>query len=160
GQPFVSVRELHQAAAPLDPRGTKASDLVKWGREYGLPVEPVRTNLTTLKRWALPAVLHVNGNHYIALVGQEEGRFVVFDNNIGLFDCSAEWFQKRYSWDGVALVVGNPPPFWVDVVSRPWVIISAALGVPLVVLVWRLKRRLLEPPPVEAVHTAANIPGA
>lgn len=150
GYPFISIRELHQRAAPLDARGVQASDLVKWGREYGLEVEAVRADLAALHRWHLPAILHVNGNHYIVLTGWDKGRLVVFDNNYGLADCSPKWFQEHYRWDGIALVVGHPPPFWMDAASRYWFLLPlGAAGGFFVLVAQRLRRRrCLEPKPI------------
>lgn len=144
GYPFASIRELHQRAAPLDARGTKASDLVKWGREYGLEIETVRADLETLRRWNIPAILHINDSHYVVLAGREEGRFVVFDNNYGLLDCTPQWFRENYHWDGIALVVGHPPPFWTDAALRFWFIFPlGAVGGLLFFVAQRLHHRRL-----------------
>ncbi len=158
GYPFASIRELHQRAAPLDARGTKAADLWKWGQEYGLEVEAVRADVETLRRWNLPAILHVNGSHYVALTGRDEGRLVVFDNNYGLLDCSPEWFQKNYRWDGIALVVGHPPSFWADAAARFWIILPsiASGGFLLLFVVRRLRLRSLEPTPRVTINANAN----
>ena len=160
GKSFVNVRELHETAAPLDPRGTKASDLLKWARDYDLPVEALRTDAQTLKRWRLPAVLHVNGNHYIALLGEEDGRLVVFDNNIGLFDCSTQWFENRYRWDGVAIVVGDPPSFWVKTFPWPWLMVGATSGFLLVVFAWRTRGRVVPLVAARSTDPASNVPVA
>jgi hypothetical protein len=36
----------------------------------------------------------------------------IFDNAIGLVDCSLESFAKRYQWEGVAVLFGRSP-LWV-----------------------------------------------
>jgi ABC-type bacteriocin/lantibiotic exporter with double-glycine peptidase domain len=62
-----------------------------------------------LLRLNSPAILHVNGNHFIVFLHNDSGRLVFFDNELGLFDITHERFKKRYAWSGNALVLGNVP---------------------------------------------------
>jgi hypothetical protein len=79
----------------------------------------VQATLDDLENWGAPAVLHVDGNHYIAYMGHEAGRVHVFDNSIGDYDCSPEYFKKRYRWPGLALVVGGVPWSWSRILRSP-----------------------------------------
>ncbi|MBX9622907.1 MAG: hypothetical protein K2X82_03750 [Gemmataceae bacterium] len=144
GYPFPGVNDLHAAAAPLDDRGVSAERLVGIAAAAGVPVDGVRTDLAALCRWGRPAILHVNGNHFVTLVGRDRDRLVVFDNNVGLFVCTEAYFGRAYRWDGAALLVGGRPPFWQELAGRPAAPIAAsalAFGGALVVVPLLVRRR-------------------
>jgi hypothetical protein len=73
-------------------------------------VTPIRTNMQELDNCACPLIMHVNDNHFITYLGKKEDRLILFDNGIGLFDCTRGWFTKYYRWDGAAIMLGPPSP--------------------------------------------------
>jgi prepilin-type N-terminal cleavage/methylation domain-containing protein len=93
------------------------------------------------------AVLHVQGWHYIALLGTDGERLVVFDDAVGVLDCTREWFQARYQWDGVALILGPPPPEVVLVTRWPGVAFLAAGGLGVFVALRRFRAAGCAAPP-------------
>ena len=132
----VAARNGDVRLAQIAPRtdskrpGVSAASLIAAAHSNHIHVQPVRSSLSELLRWGRPAVLHVNGDHFIGMLGQEGGRLVVFDNSIGLIDCTRSWFDQQYRWDGVALVIGRPP-LWRFVVGSYW--LAPAI---LIVLAW------------------------
>ena len=63
------------------------------------PIKAVKTDLDQLLRWNLPAILHVNESHFVAFLGLDGDRLVIFDSSMGLLDCTLGWFRERYQWN-------------------------------------------------------------
>ncbi|MBY0231888.1 MAG: hypothetical protein K2W96_21610 [Gemmataceae bacterium] len=133
-----SLRELDEAI-PLSRDGASLAALAEAARSRGLRAELLNTDLARLQRWRLPAVLHVDGRHFIGYVGTtDEGRLLLFDNGAGLIDCDPAWFAERYRWRGDCLVVGDVPSPWLAGLLDPWfavpacaaILISACLLIP------------------------------
>ncbi len=119
----------------------------------------MRTDLAGLKRYDVPMVLHVNGNHFLALLGTEEGRLVLFDNRVGLLDCTPEWFSQRYRWDGIALAVGTPSPSLLFAVYGPGLLLLACgIGLFAVFLRGMFSRRGVAGQPLPASPIPATAP--
>ena len=79
---------------------------------------PFKTNTDGLATWGFPAIVSL-GSHYVALLGAEGGRLVVFDNVMGLFDCTPSWFSRYYKWqEGPVLLLGPPSPAVVLSINR------------------------------------------
>jgi hypothetical protein len=93
---------------PVGFEGVSMSELIGAGERLSVPIRSVRTTLRDLDGLGVPAVLHVNGNHFIAFVRFEQDRVLLFDNRFGLFDCTPEWFDKHYTWRGDCLLIGEP----------------------------------------------------
>lgn len=95
---------------PLGPHGISVEAMAESGRRRNVTVTTIRTSLDAIAGCGNPTVLHVNSNHFVVLLGSEDGRLVLFDNGVGLFDCTPDYFLARYKWEGVALVFGPLPP--------------------------------------------------
>ena len=95
---------------PLQASGASLEDLAKACEKHKVMENAVRAHMTDLMSWENPAVLHVRGNHYVAFLGIHDNRLLLFDNSVGLFECSPDYFTNVYNWDGVALIVGPPGP--------------------------------------------------
>ncbi len=121
---------------PVGPQGVSLAALTDACRTHDLSCLVVRTDLAGLKRYDVPMILHVQGNHFLALLGVEDGRLVLFDNRVGLLDCTPEWFSKKYRWDGIALAVGTPSPPLVFAVYGPGLLVLVC-GVGLFICVLR-----------------------
>jgi ABC-type bacteriocin/lantibiotic exporter with double-glycine peptidase domain len=89
--------------------GVSAQKLISVARQYNVVLTPIKTDINMLLRLNSPAILHVNGNHFIVFIQNDSGRFVFFDNEIGLFDITPDRFKKRYAWSGDVLIVGKVP---------------------------------------------------
>lgn len=124
---------------PLDKRGVSLASLDEAARSNGVQGELLHTDLARLQRWRLPAILHVNDSHFIGFVGTtEEGLLLLFDNAVGLLDCTPEWFDERYRWGGDALVMGAVPRAWHESLFSPWVLIPGSVTLLLLVpALWR-----------------------
>jgi ABC-type bacteriocin/lantibiotic exporter with double-glycine peptidase domain len=112
----------------IGPEGIAASELIEIAAAKGIPLDPVSTNMQSLQSWARPAILHLNGSHYIAYLYTDGNRLVFYDNAFGLFDCDPAWFSEKYRWDGVALVVGGVPSLPLRMTSSPATIFILFLG--------------------------------
>ena len=131
--------------------GVSAEQLMAVANQRGLPVEGIRTDLDSLRQQPAPAILHVNGNHYIVLAGVDGDRLVVFDNRIGLFDCTQDWFNRTYNWEGEAIVpMGRrEAKVWLQ---TPWRFGTIGGGVG--ILLGLLLPSLLQRRPVKAIVPA------
>lgn len=89
--------------------GASAKDLISLASQYDVVFTPIKTDINMLLRLNSPAILHVNGNHFIVFLQYDSGRLVFFDNEIGHFDITPERFKKRYAWSGNAFVLGHVP---------------------------------------------------
>jgi len=109
GRTGVSLAELEKELPP-GPQGVSVDALAQACGARGLYITAMRTTVDSLQSCAYPMILHVNGTHFITLLGADTDRIVVFDNGIGLFECSPQWFREHYAWDGAALMLGPPSP--------------------------------------------------
>jgi ABC-type bacteriocin/lantibiotic exporter with double-glycine peptidase domain len=125
GRSTPTLAEI-QKQMPLGYEGVSAADMAELCRSLGVPARGVRTTLTELARAPTPSILHVDDSHFIVLVGLEGDRVVLFDNTIGLFDCTRDWFRQYYKWRGDALVLGpRTEPLWFFLRS-PWSVLLSA----------------------------------
>jgi len=131
-----TLAELQEQLAP-GPDGVSAAAIKAAAESHGTRVQAVETDLPGLAACQLPAVLHVQGSHYIAFLGEAGPDLLIFDSRMGLVQCSREWFDKTYHWRGTALIVGGMAPTlgWllrVPVIalctSLLYLSVSAALG--------------------------------
>jgi ATP-binding cassette subfamily B protein len=126
---FTGTLDELAAHVPLTRRGCRASDLVAAAEAFGIDVAPRRTSLQELKERRRPALLHVDGNHFIALVGAKGDQLTVFDNRIGLLECDSDSFSRAYRWQGVALLFGEGPPLLERLLRQYWAAPCVALGI-------------------------------
>jgi LPXTG-motif cell wall-anchored protein len=106
----VKLKALEEELSP-GPKGLSVEELSVACRARGISVMAVRTDLEKLKRLQNPMILHVGQSHFIAFLGFKEGKLLIFDNSTGLFECTPELFNRVYSWQGVALIIGTPSPY-------------------------------------------------
>jgi hypothetical protein len=107
--------------------GSTAEELVAAASSFGCRVTPVQATLDQVLAWNQPAVLHVNGKHFISFLGGRDGRMWIFDNSAGLYDCDRAWFDGFYKFDGTTLVLGAIPQPWFLWLSSQY-FIPACLG--------------------------------
>jgi ABC-type bacteriocin/lantibiotic exporter with double-glycine peptidase domain len=89
--------------------GLSASSLIAYAKNFDVDLFPVKVNLSSLIRWNIPAILHVDENHFIVFLGMDHQRMLFFDNGIGYYDSTPEWFKKHYQWNNTALLLKKPP---------------------------------------------------
>jgi prepilin-type N-terminal cleavage/methylation domain-containing protein/prepilin-type processing-associated H-X9-DG protein len=95
---------------PPGPLGVSLDALSEACRSVSVYSTALRMSPAKVRYLGNPMILHVNGSHYIAVLGEEGDRLLIFDNSAGLVDCTRDFFSTQYQWDGVALTVGFPSP--------------------------------------------------
>src|SRR5205823_14883473 len=120
-------------------KGVSVEDLSKACQSRDVNVMVVKTDLEKLMRMKNPIILHVGQSHFIALLGQKDGKLLIFDNGTGLFECTPELFRRVYSWQGVALIVGTPSPY--AVLLRYATHLLVLSGLVLAVIIFLLQRK-------------------
>jgi hypothetical protein len=124
GADKITLSELEQQLTP-GPRGLSMEQLQGWCAGRSVRATAVRTDLESLVIVQNPCILHVNDSHYVVYLGNEGHSQIVFDNSIGLMALPPGAFDKRYTWDGMALVIGTPPP---HMIFRHYAVPSLILG--------------------------------
>ncbi len=120
-----NLRSIEGELSP-GPKGTSLDALLRLCDKFQVPARPVQFKPAIVRDFGQPMILHVNQNHYIALLGREEGDLLVFDSRAGLLKCTDGWFGSTYDWDGTALAVGPLSPYMVYALYGRWA--SAALA--------------------------------
>src|SRR5438132_6235502 len=96
---------------PLTPRGVSVASLSQACQAWNIPATAFRMEPSGLLSCDNCMILHVNEDHFVAFLGTVEGRLLLFDNGIGLFECAQDHFRSRYKWDGDGLIVGRLTPY-------------------------------------------------
>lgn len=115
---FVSIRTIASTGPNLDEiantlpstvQGISVDDIVRFCRAKSFPAMALKTNLRGLQLIGAPTILFVNRRHFIVYLGDTMGQMKIFDNALGLIECTSEWFSKAYAWDGTSIVIGQLP---------------------------------------------------
>ena len=120
----------------IGPKGVNLGTLAATFEKHGVKATAVKLNPEHLTDLGQPMVLHVNGIHYILLLRIDGNDLVIFDNQVGLMQCTQNYFSKAYKWDGTGLMIGFPSPSSALALYGAW----SSLGIGLVVALLLIPR--------------------
>jgi NHLM bacteriocin system ABC transporter peptidase/ATP-binding protein len=104
----VPLEELREACG-VTRDGSKASNLLKAARRYGLAARGFRREVEDLAELPLPAIIHWNFNHYVVFEGFRKGRALLNDPAEGRRAIPLAEFSDSFT--GVALAFETGPEF-------------------------------------------------
>ena len=121
---FVPLAELRRECG-VSRDGSKASNLVKAARRYGLQAKGLTRQSDELPNIKAPFIVFWNFNHFLTYEGQHEGKVFLNDPAVGHRTVTQEEFDRSFT--GVVLAMepseefspgGAPPRFWPAVKER------------------------------------------
>lgn len=121
---YIPLEEL-RIECGVSRDGSKASNLLKAARKYGMEAKGYRKNPEDLKTMQWPLIIHWNFNHFLVLEGIHKDRVYLNDPAAGPREISYEEFDQSFT--GVVIVAkpgeeyerrGKPPSIIASLSSR------------------------------------------
>lgn len=103
---YVTLEEVREKCG-VNRDGSKASNILKAARSYGLSAQGCRVDIDKLMELELPVIIHWNMNHFLILEGYHKGIYYLNDPAAGRRTVDSEEFGKAFT--GIALTFGKTP---------------------------------------------------
>jgi prepilin-type processing-associated H-X9-DG protein len=109
GRTDLTLGKVEQVL-PAGVQGVTVREITSACNELAIRGQIATFDGSQLSTVPVPAILHVQGDHFLAFFGVSNGKVTFFDNTTGLVSGDIDWFTKQFRWQGTAVVLGGPHP--------------------------------------------------